>query len=80
MIPEINYFVFDGRWPSDRSICMYSADSLEDAINEAPNHGEDTVVIQAIDGVLQEEPVWRTNEYDCPIHGKCGGTDECPRC
>jgi len=20
-------------------------------------------------------------EYDCPIHGKCGGTDgECPRC
>ena len=20
------------------------------------------------------------DEYDCPIHGKCGGHDECPRC
>ena len=20
------------------------------------------------------------NEYDCPIHGKLGGIDECPRC
>jgi hypothetical protein len=27
--------------------------------------------------LAEEEP---EEEYDCPIHGKLGGIDECPRC
>jgi hypothetical protein len=25
-------------------------------------------------------PLPEETEYDCPIHGKCGGYGECPRC
>jgi len=50
MSETISYFLYDGRYLSDpeRSTLYECCDTLDEAIKEAPEYGDDTVIVEVV--------------------------------
>lgn len=57
------YYIFDGRWPSDRAVCLCVAHTLEEAIIDAKGQAmfDPVIVIKGPDGFLEDKPIWKLN-------------------
>ena len=55
------FMLFDGRYRTDKdsAICYDTCDTLKDAIKEAPDYGDDTVIVECeiIDNVIKNTKI-----------------------